>query len=129
VTIAYWCVLAGALLPLLFTALAKFGGPGFGARANQAPREFQARLEGRRLRAHWAHLNSLEAFPPFAAAVLMAHQIGVESATINLLAVAWVLLRLAYGAAYMLDYGRLRSLLWIAAMTCWVLLFRFAAQN
>ena len=124
-TIAYWCVLVGAFLPIIFTGLAKFSGPGFD---NRNPRAFQARLEGVRQRAHYAHLNGFEAFPPFAAAVLMAHQLGVAQPTLDNLALSWVGLRVLYGAFYMLDMGPLRSLAWLAAVACWVAMFVLAAQ-
>lgn len=124
-TIAYWCVLVGAFLPIIFTGLAKFSGPGFD---NRNPRAFQARLEGMRLRAHNAHLNGFEAFPPFAAAVIIAHQLGVAQATIDTLALFWVGLRVLYGVFYMLNLGALRSLAWLAAVGCWVALFVQAAR-
>ena len=124
-TIAYWCVLVGAFLPLLFTGIAKFSGPGFN---NRHPRDFQDRLDGFRRRAHWAHLNSLEAFPPFAAAVLIAHQAGAAGATVNLLALSWIGFRLAYGAMYMIDQATLRSLAWLGGVVCWVWMFVLAAR-
>lgn len=116
-TIAYWCVMIAAFLPLLFTGIAKFSGPGFN---NHTPRDFQARLEGFRQRAHWAHLNSFEAFPPFAAAVIIAHQLGLQQATLDGLAIGFIVARLAYGAFYIADRATLRSLAWLAAVICWV---------
>src|SRR5216683_2295108 len=50
-TIAYWCIVAAAVLPYLFQIYAKFSGPGFN---NYRPRDFLDRLEGARKRAHWA---------------------------------------------------------------------------
>jgi uncharacterized MAPEG superfamily protein len=123
--VSYWCVLIAAFLPLLFTATAKL----IGRRTfdNRSPREFQARLSGSALRAHWAHLNSFEAFPPFAAGVLIAQQTGVAQGRIDLLAIAFVVLRLGYGACYLADQAMLRSLLWAAAMACTVALFVLGA--
>ena len=119
--ISYWCVLIAALLPLMFTAIAKF----LARRRfnNLAPREFQAKLTGTPARAHWAHLNSLEAFPPFAAGVLVAQQIGAAQGKIDALAIAFIALRLAYGACYVADLGTLRSIVWAAALGCTVALF------
>lgn len=125
-TIAYWCVLIGALLPIVYTGVAKFSAPGFD---NRDPRAFQARMQGLQYRAHAAHLNSFEAFPPFAAAVLMAHQLAVAQPTLDLLAMAWVGLRVAYGVCYMANWATLRSLVWLGAMGCWVTLFVLAAQG
>lgn len=119
-TIAYWCVLVAAFLPLAFTGVAKFSGPGFN---NNRPRDFQAGLTGFRQRAHWAHLNSFEAFPPFAAAVLMAHQLGLAQGTLDMLAIGFIVARLAYFAFYLTDQATLRSLAWGAATGCWVAMF------
>lgn len=123
--ISYWCVLAAAFLPLGFTAIAKL----IGIRSfdNRSPREFQARLTGTALRAHWAHLNSLEAFPPFAAAVLIAQQLGAPQGRIDLLALAFVALRLVYGVCYITNQATLRSLVWAAATACTVALFVIGA--
>ncbi|MGA9342566.1 MAG: MAPEG family protein [Rhodanobacteraceae bacterium] len=123
--IAYWCILAAALLPLLFTAIAK----GLGRRQfdNAAPRDFQARLQGAPARAHWAHLNSLEAFAPFAAAVLVAEQLHVAQGRIDALALAFVALRLAYGACYIANQATLRSVVWGLALLCVIALFVSAA--
>ena len=72
---AYWCVLAAALLPYAFTGLAKFSGPR--RYDNHAPRDYLDKLDGWRKRAHWAQLNSFEAFAPFAAGVIIAQQSAV----------------------------------------------------
>jgi uncharacterized MAPEG superfamily protein len=105
--VSYICVLVAAFLPLLFTAIAKL----LHLREfdNRSPREFQARLSGTALRAHWAHLNSFEAFPPFAAGVLAAQQMAAPQGRIDMLAIAFVVLRLAYGACYLADLATLRS--------------------
>lgn len=123
-TIAYWCVLVAAVLPFLFTGIAKFSGPGFN---NKRPREFQAKLEGFRARAHWAHLNSFEAFAPFAAAVIIAHQLHVAQGRIDALALAFIACRLAYGALYMANLATLRSVVWLLGLLCVVGLFVSAA--
>ena len=119
-TIAFYCVLVAALLPLAFTGIAKFSGPGFN---NRTPRDFQAKLSGSRQRAHWAHLNSLEAFPPFAAAVLVAHLARGPQSTIDYLALAFIALRVAYGFLYMADQATLRSVAWLLATLCWVAMY------
>lgn len=124
-TIALWCVLIAAFLPIVFTGIAKFSGPGF---SNRNPRDFQARLTGFRQRAHAAHLNSFEAFPPFAAAVVIAHMLGADREWSDGLAMGFIALRLGYGAAYIADKPTLRSLLWLGAVLCWVALFVIAAR-
>jgi uncharacterized MAPEG superfamily protein len=119
-TVAYWCVLIAAFLPLLFTGMAKFSGKGFN---NRTPRAFQERLEGFRQRAHWAHLNSFEAFPPFAAAVIIAHQLQFAQGRLDQLAMAFIVLRLLYGVLYIVNQATLRSVVWLAAVGCWVAMF------
>jgi uncharacterized MAPEG superfamily protein len=123
-TIAYWCVLIAAMLPLLLTAVAKFSGPGFN---NRRVRDFQASLTGFRQRAHWAHLNSIEAFPPFAAAVIIAQQLHVAQGTLDGLAIGFIVARLVYAGFYLADQATLRSLAWVAAVGCWVAMFVLAA--
>ncbi|MBL0040070.1 MAG: MAPEG family protein [Xanthomonadales bacterium] len=122
--IAYWCVLAAAFMPLLYTAIAKFSGGGYN---NRKVPEFQARLSGFRQRAHWAHTNSFEAFPPFAAGVIIAHQLGANADRIDQLAVAFIVLRLVYGGFYLADLHWQRSLAWSAAFACTVALYFSAA--
>jgi uncharacterized MAPEG superfamily protein len=123
-TIAYWCVLVAALLPFVFTAIAKFSGPGFN---NRRPRDFQSQLTGMRARAHWAHLNSFEAFPPFAAAVIIAHQLAAPQGSVDALAVAFIVARLAYGALYIADLQLMRSIVWTIGLGCVVALFVISA--
>ena len=76
-TLAFWCVLVTALMPYAFTGMAKFGKPDPDAPKtprydNHAPRAYLEQQTGRKLRAHWAQLNAFEAFPAFAAAVIIA---------------------------------------------------------
>ena len=123
-TIANWCVLVAALLPFLFTGLAKFSGLKYN---NKRPREFQAELTGWRLRAHWAHLNSFEAFPPFAAAVIIAQQAGAVQGRVDDLAMAFIAARLVYGAMYLANLAPLRSLVWAVGLGLTIAIF-FAAR-
>lgn len=123
--VSYWCVLVAALLPFVFTAIAKaIGRREF---SNRAPRVFQSKLTGMAARAHWAHLNSFEAFPPFAAGVMIAQQLGAAQSRIDTLAIAFVVLRIGYGICYLADQATLRSLVWAAAFACTVALFFIGA--
>jgi len=118
--IAYWCVLIAAIIPMLMSMLAKAGGPGFD---NSAVRHYLDAQTGWRQRANWAQQNGYEAFPPFAAGVIIAHQAGVDPSTINTLAVAFIVIRLLYGAIYIANLATLRSLVWTAGFACVVGLF------
>lgn len=123
-TIAFWCVLAAGVMPYLFTAVAKASG---GRYDNREPRAWQSRLAGLPARAHAAHLNSFEAFPLFAAAVLVAHVAQAEPSRIDHLALAFVVLRLGYGICYLAGWATIRSLVWALAFACCIALFVIAA--
>lgn len=119
-TIAYYCVFIAALIPYIFTAMAKAGAPGFN---NYKVRDFQNKLEGWRRRAHWAHQNGMEAFPPFAAGVIIAHLVGAKQQTIDILAVTFVVFRILYGVCYLTNKAALRSLAWLVGFLCMIALF------
>jgi uncharacterized MAPEG superfamily protein len=123
VTLAYWMLFTSAMLPYLTVAVAKYR-PDYD---NAAPRTQLAAAEGARLRAWWAHLNHFEAFPPFAAGVIIAHLAGASQAGIDTLAVAFVLLRVIYTMLYIADRPTARSVVWVAAFACVAGLFVAAA--
>lgn len=122
-TLAFWCVLAAALLPYVCTAVAKSSS----RYDNRTPRRYLESLDGWRQRAHWAQLNSFEAFPPFAAAVLIAQMAHAPQSMVNTLALVFVVLRMAYVLCYITDKATLRSIMWLAALGCVVGLFGVAA--
>ncbi|MAA76245.1 MAG: hypothetical protein CMN28_16260 [Salinisphaeraceae bacterium] len=127
-TIALWCVLIAAYMPLLWTAAAKFGGPEkLGPAQNKNPRAFLATLTGAQARANAAQQNAFEAFPPFAAAVIIAEMAGAAQGWVNTLAMAFIAFRLVYGGLYIADLGIPRSLAWSGGVVCVVLLFVAAA--
>lgn len=127
-TLAYWCVLVAICLPYLATGYAKFTGGGFGPRQNHDPRTFLATLEGARRRAASAQLNGFEVTPAFATAVIIAHLAGgAEQATLDALAVAFVLSRVLFTLCYIADWAILRSLVWGVGMGLIVSLFVVAA--
>src|SRR4249919_2174956 len=91
------CVLIAGLMPYLWTTVAKIAGPRYD---NRNVREWQSRLSGLAQRAHAAHLNSFEAFPLFAAAVLAAMVVGTDGKRVAMLSVGFVVARLLYGGVY-----------------------------
>ena len=109
------CVLVAGLLPYLWTAVAKMLGPRYD---NRSVREWQSRLTGVALRAHYAHLNAFEAFPLFAASVLAAMITHVEPARVSLLAIVFLLARLLHAFSYMADTAVARSLAWFVGIGC-----------
>lgn len=124
-TIAYWCVLIAALLPYVLTGFAKATARGYD---NRSPRDWQSRLEGRAARAHWAHLNSFEAFPFFAAAVIIAHLAGAPQASIDLLAMAFIAARVVYSILFVAGIAVLRSVVWALGLFACIALFILAAK-
>ena len=112
-TIAYWCVLIAALLPYACVYIAKAGA--FSARDNEQPRAWGTKLTGWRARANGAQANSFEGLPFFIGAVLIAHQLGYAQGRLDLLAAAFVVLRLVYIGLYVAGRGTLRSAVWALA--------------
>ena len=79
---------------------------------NRDPRDQQARLTGAPRRALAAHQNALEGFPPFAAAVVVAHLTAADPAIASALAITYCVARLLYTFLYITGQGTLRSLVW-----------------
>jgi uncharacterized MAPEG superfamily protein len=123
-TTAYWCVLVAGLLPYLATLTAKVGGERFD---NANPRDWLSSQSGFRSRANAAQLNGFEAFPLFAAGVLVAHVAGGAQPRIDALALTFVGARVAYLAFYLADRATLRSLAWFVGIAAAVALFFTAA--
>ncbi len=123
---AYWCVIAAALLPYVWTVVAKLsGGERFD---NNDPRAWLARQKSRRTaRANAAQLNAFEAFPAFAAAVVLAQLAGVDHGRIAVLALAFVLARLLHGVFYLADRATPRSIVWFVGLACVIALLAQAA--
>ena len=126
-TVAYWCVLAAALLPYLCAYLAKSAGFGKprsqGGFDNADPRGWLARLEGWKARANAAQANSFEALPLFIAAVLIAHQVRAPQTRLDILAMLFVTLRIIYIAMYVAGLPTARSAIWALAFGVNLLIF------
>ncbi|HHU93520.1 MAG TPA: hypothetical protein GXX62_00300 [Alcaligenaceae bacterium] len=105
-------IFLAALLPFVAAVSAKLGGENF---SNHTPREWLAKQSGWRARANAAQANTFEALPLFYAALLYAHFNGGSPELIQWYAMAWLLFRLAYLAAYIMDKATLRSLCWAIA--------------
>ena len=120
-TVAYWCAFVAAILPYVWSMSWRW--PIYSFKANLAPRRFEETLTGWRQRAHWAHLNAFENFPPFVASVIIAQQLSAPQATVNALAMGFVVLRVAHGAFYIANLGVLRSLAFAGAGACTIAIF------
>ncbi len=119
-TVALWCVLAAALLPYLATTIAKAGGERYD---NRDPRAWLRAQEGFRARANNAQQNAFEAFPFFAAAVIVAQMLHAPQERVDALALIFVAARVAYLGAYLADWHRARSVAWLVGWLACILLF------
>jgi uncharacterized MAPEG superfamily protein len=118
-TLGYWMVLVAGILPYFAVGVAKWR-PDYD---NAAPRAGLEKLDAMRQRAYWAQLNGFEAFPLFAAAVIIAHLAQAPQVWVDGLAAAFVLLRVIYTILYIHDRPTPRSLVWVAALACIIGLF------
>jgi uncharacterized MAPEG superfamily protein len=123
-TISLWCVFIAALLPIVCTTIAKWGFPGFD---NSHPREWLARQQGWRARANAAQGNSWEALAIFSAAVFTAHLAHASQSSVDAIAIAFIIARLAFILFYVTNRPTLRSWAWLFGFGLSVALFVVAA--
>ena len=112
-TIADLSLLAMIVLIIASIAPAKIAGRREFDNSN--PRDPAFYTPGLRTRALGAHLNAQEAFPFFAAAVVLAEMRGMPQGIVDTLAVLFLLARVGYAGAYLGDRPALRSAIWFAA--------------
>jgi uncharacterized MAPEG superfamily protein len=119
-TVAYWCVLVAALLPIGCAGLAKWGmfnkPRRDGGYDNADPRAWLARQTDWRARANAAQANSFEALPFFIGAVIIAHLLGANQARVDVLAILYILLRVVYIMMYVAGIPTVRSAVWSLAL-------------
>ncbi|MEN3290151.1 MAG: hypothetical protein V7634_4451 [Bradyrhizobium sp.] len=120
-TIAEVCIFASVMLYLLPIVPAKWGN----AKQfdNARPRDPAFYQDGIRARARGAHQNGIEAYPFFAAAVLLAEFRGAPQNLVNELSVLFVIVRAAYVLTYVGDRPSLRSILWALGFLITVVIF------
>ncbi len=117
---AFLCVLIAGLLPYVGTMAAKWG---FRRYDNHNPRQWLAEQTGFRARGNAAQANSFEAFPLFAAGVIIATLAQVDAALTDALAVTFVLARVGYIVCYVADKATWRSIFWLVGLLSVVALF------
>ena len=120
-TVAEWCVFAVVALYLLTIVSVKWSGAS--QYDNAQPRDPAFYQEAIRARALGAHQNGIEAFPFFAAAVLLAEFRSAPQNLINELAMLFLIVRIAYVLTYVGNRPRLRSILWNLGFTINVAIF------
>ena len=109
-TIAEWCVFGTLMLYLLTIATAKWTA--LRRFDNAKPRDPAFYQDPISARALGAHQNGIEAFPFFAAAVLLAEFRLAPQHYIDELAVLFLIVRIAYVFTYLGNRPTLRSILW-----------------
>lgn len=119
-TVAYWCVLFAALLPIVCAGIAKYGTLGKPRREggfdNTDPRAWLARQQDWRARANAAQANSFEGLPFFIGAVVIAHQLGAGQTLLDILAFVYIVLRLVFIMMYVAGLPTARSITWTLAL-------------
>jgi uncharacterized MAPEG superfamily protein len=119
-TIAYYCVLFMGLLPIVAAGIAKKGFEGYD---NGAPREWLAKQTGFRARANAAQANLFESLPFFFAAVIIASIANAPQSRIDLLAIGFVICRIAFLICYVANWSTTRSIVWLFGIICVVAMF------
>ena len=118
--LAYWCVLIAGLMPVFTVAVAKWGRRDHD---NSEPRAWLDKQAGTRRRTDYAHRNHFDAFPFFAAAVIIAQQAHAQQTTVNTLAALFIALRLMYTVLYLTDRATWCSVAWTLGYFCVIGLF------
>ncbi len=119
-TIAFACVLFMGLLPYVAAGIAKKGFEGYD---NGQPRIWLAKQTGFRARANAAQANLFESLPFFFAAVIIASVMHAPQARIDLLALGFVIARIAYLICYIANWPTTRSIVWLCGIACVVTIF------
>lgn len=119
-SLAHWCILLAALLPIVCAGIAKSGqfriSRRDGGYDNVDPRAWLARQTDWRARANAAQANSFEALPFFIGALLASQQLGARQGLVDMLAVGFVVLRIVYIVLYVQGQATARSVVWSLAL-------------
>ena len=103
-------LLVAGVLPIASTAVAKWGFRQFD---NNNPREWLASQTGFRARANAAQHNAFEAFPFFAAAVVLGLVLQLDPVVLDRYCLIFMAARVLYLLAYVADVATLRTLCWL----------------
>jgi uncharacterized MAPEG superfamily protein len=132
-TIAIFCILISALMPLACAAIAKSGTfktpRKEGGYDNLDPRAWEDKQEGWRKWATNAQANSWEALPFFGMAVIVSHILGIIGWLPNTLAVTFIVLRSLYIYLYVTGKQSARSMVWMLALFVNIVLFLLPIFN
>jgi len=110
--ILIYCLLVAILLPYITKAPLAYAMHQLGGYDNKHPREQQAKLQGFGARALAAHQNSFESLIVFSAAIAIAVATNHTDEFIQYLAIVHVVARILYTVLYLINWDKLRSLVW-----------------
>ena len=125
-TIAIICVILSGFLPIIAAGIAKFG-PAESNPAepfdNRHPRQWLAKQTGMRARANAAQANTFESLPFFYVAVALAVSLDAPHANIDVLAIVYLVARIAYILCYILDWPNTRTFVWLIGLIAIMAIF------
>jgi len=108
------------LLPIVAAGIAK---KGFKDYDNAMPRQWLANQTGFRARANAAQANLFESLPLFFAAVIIASISNAPQNRVDLLAIGFVMARIAFIVCYLANWSTARSIVWLVGLACVVAIF------
>ncbi|MFB2539557.1 MULTISPECIES: MAPEG family protein [unclassified Acinetobacter] len=113
-----WAIIIACIFPYVFSKIAVYKS-GYDLKQHGGNhREFLQNSTGLAARANAVQQNSFEILPLFIASILMAEYLVVSDRYVVMLGTAFLILRTIYAICYLLDYPRLRSLVWSLATAC-----------
>jgi uncharacterized MAPEG superfamily protein len=122
---ALWILLIAIILPIVCAGIGKANGSS--RYDNRNPREWFAQQQGRAARANAAQANSWEALAMYTAGLVAAFMGGLESSSVALYAVVFLVARIVYIYCYVSDRATPRSLAWsVGFFACVALIVRGA---
>ncbi|MBU2967763.1 MAPEG family protein [Pseudoalteromonas sp. C2R02] len=112
------CAFIAVLLPYLAKAPLAIAMNKESKYDNHYPRDQQARLTGFGARALAAHQNSFESLIVFSVALAIVLSTNNTSITVQILAITYLVARVAYCIMYYINLDKLRSLMWLIGLLC-----------
>ena len=100
----------------------------FGRFDNEHPRLQQSQLTGVGARAVAAQANCWESLQTFAVVVLIAVAVGVDLARLEVVSLAFLILRVLYVAFYLTNLATLRSVTYGLGLFCCIYVFGVASM-
>lgn len=110
------CLFIAAILPYLAKLPVAIAMNKLGGYDNNHPREQQQKLTGFGARSLAAHQNAFESLIVFSAAILLAIATKNTGSLIESLAITHIVARVFYHIAYLVNWGAVRSLIWIVGL-------------